>query len=90
MPANRYQVEFVGGPLDGHLQAITVPVHELNETATFPITRNLFRLLGRRSGGKPHPVTSVAIYQLEYSQSAQTDLQPRYRFQNAAAPVTVG
>ncbi len=84
MSAHRYQVEFHGGPLDGHFQTITVPVEELNEIATFPINRNLFRLLGRRPGGKPHPVTSVAVYRLECSAGNCC-----YRFSGAAAPVAV-
>lgn len=84
MSSQRYQVEFVGGPLDGHQQTITVPVEELNEIATFPINRNLFRLLGRRPGGKPHPVTSVAVYRLECDAQGR-----RYRFAGAGSPVAV-
>jgi hypothetical protein len=84
MSAPVLAVEFVGGPLDGHHQTITAVQEELNTTATFLITRNLFRLLAKRPTGKKHPVTSVAMYQLDLSSD-----QPRYVFQGACTPVTV-
>ena len=84
MSAPVFAVEFVGGPLDGHHQPIAAAQEELNHTATFPITRNLFRLLAKRPTGKKHPVTSVALYQLELLAG-----RPRYVFQGACTPVTV-
>jgi hypothetical protein len=84
MSAQRTVVEFLGGPLDGHQQLLAVPAAELNGVASFPINRNLFRLMGRRPGGKPHPVTSVALYRLEMQGERLV-----YRFQLAGSPVAV-
>jgi hypothetical protein len=85
MPVNRYEVEFFGGPLDGVIQSITVPAEQLNALATYPINRNLFRLLNRRPSGKPHPVTSVAAYQLQ-----RVGAKHCYFFLGAEAPVMSG
>lgn len=84
MSVQRTEVEFIGGPLDGHRQCLTLSAGELNCIASFPISRNLFRLMGRRPGGKPHPVTSVALYRLE-----DQGMRLTYRFQLAGSPVAV-
>lgn len=71
-------VRFVGGPLDGHVQNLNVADGELVEHATFPINRNLFRLIARKPAGRPHPVTSVACYEL-----VREGGQVKYQFQGA-------
>lgn len=77
-----FEVKFVGGPLDGHVQQLHVPEDQLVEEATFPINRNLFRLMSRHPAGKPHPVTSIASYRLQ-----RMDGEYRYAFQGAAVPL---
>lgn len=76
------QIKFLGGPLDGHTQTLRVPLEQLVEIATFPINRNFFRLMNRHPAGKPHPVTSVAVYRLVRENGELT-----YLFQHAEAPV---
>ncbi|HUY31461.1 MAG TPA: hypothetical protein VMV69_01675 [Pirellulales bacterium] len=75
-----YQVEFVGGPFDGHRQPISIPPTALASMAAFPISRNIFRLLDRETGEPNAPTTSLAIYEL-----AVVDEQPRYHFLGAAS-----
>jgi hypothetical protein len=77
-----FEVRFVGGPLDGHLQSLQVPEDQLVEQATFPINRNLFRLMSRHPAGKAHPVTSIASYRLERIDGAY-----QYSFESAVAPL---
>lgn len=78
----RSEIEFVGGPLDGHRHVVTMPVVEMNSVVSFPINRNLFRLLGRRPSGKPHPITSIALYRLQNDEDRVC-----YRFELAGSPV---
>jgi hypothetical protein len=77
-----FEVRFCGGPLDGHVQKLQVPEEQLIESATFPINRNLFRLMSRHPAGKPHPVTSIASYKL-----SREDGEYRYLFEGAVAPM---
>lgn len=83
MYQDAFEVRFFGGPLDGHVQQLRVPQNQLVELATFPINRNLFRLMSRHPAGKPHPVTSVASYRLEC-----VDEQYRYQFVGAVTPLS--
>ena len=77
-----FDVRFIGGPLDGHTQRLHVPEDQLVEQATFPINRNLFRLMSRHPAGKSHPVTSVASYRLE-----RIEGEYQYTFECATAPM---
>ena len=77
-----FEVRFIGGPLDGHVQSLQVPEDQLVEQATFPINRNLFRLMSRHPAGKAHPVTSIASYHLE-----RIDSKYQYTFEGAVAPL---
>lgn len=78
-----FEVRFIGGPLDGHTQRLQVPQDQLVEEATFPINRNLFRLMSRHPAGKSHPVTSIASYRLE-----RVSGEYQYLFAGAAAPMS--
>jgi len=78
-----FEVKFVGGPLDGHVQQLQVPEDQLIEQATFPINRNLFRLMSRHPAGKAHPVTSIAAYKLQKEAG-----EYRYFFEGASVPLT--
>jgi hypothetical protein len=78
-----FEVKFVGGPLDGHVQQLQVPEDQLIDQATFPINRNLFRLMSRHPAGKPHPVTSIALYKLQKEAG-----EFRYLFEGASVPMS--
>lgn len=82
MQQDSFEVRFVGGPLDGHTQTLLVPQEQLVEHATFPINRNLFRLMSRHPAGKAHPVTSIASYRLE-----RVEGEFQYSFEGASAPL---
>ena len=77
-----FEVRFVGGPLDGHVQQLQVPEDQLVQQATFPINRNLFRLMSRHPAGKAHPVTSIASYRLD-----RIEGEYQYLFEGAVAPL---
>jgi len=75
-----YQVEFIGGPFDGHRQPISIPPTALASMAAFPISHNIFRLLNNEADVPDAPPSSLAIYEL-----AVVDEQPRYHFLGAAS-----
>jgi hypothetical protein len=75
-----YQVEFIGGPFDGHRQPISIPLTALAAMAAFPISRNIFHLFDGVSREPDAPTTSLAIYEL-----AVVDEQPRYHFLGSAS-----
>ncbi len=55
-----YEVEFLGGPLDGH--KVFLPVTVLARRLALPVNQNVVEMLQGRRRGPPEPVTSVAIY----------------------------
>lgn len=65
MAANHYEIEFIGGPFDGHRQSLSIPVNSLAETVALPVSRNIFRLLAGYQAAPEAPATSIAIYELE-------------------------
>lgn len=79
--ANDYEVEFVGGPFDGHRQYVSIPPETLAAKVGLPVSQNVFRLFDGRSAKPNLPTTSIAVYQL--SQGCGT---PRYHFLGATAP----
>ena len=76
-----YEIEFVGGPYDGHRQVLTTPPGELAEIVALPVSRDIFRLLHGETHGPVEPFTSVAVYQLEVLPT-----RLRHRFVGAASP----
>ncbi|HEV3022916.1 MAG TPA: hypothetical protein VGX76_10625 [Pirellulales bacterium] len=80
MRAPCYEVEFIGGPFDGHRQPISIPPTALASMAAFPISRNIFHLFDNEADEPAAPTTSLAIYEL-----AVVEDQPRYHFLGAAA-----
>ncbi|HVX64808.1 MAG TPA: hypothetical protein VHC19_29590 [Pirellulales bacterium] len=58
-------VEFIGGPFDGHRQALSIPADSLADTVALPVSRNIFQLLAGQPNAPMAPATSVAIYELE-------------------------
>jgi hypothetical protein len=57
-----YHVEFVGGPLDGHIQPVSRPVEELNDLAAIPVNHNVVEKLSSRRSKPRRPATSIAVY----------------------------
>jgi hypothetical protein len=80
MAANQYEIEFIGGPFDGHRQSLSIPVNSLAETVALPVSRNIFRLLAGYQAAPDAPATSIAIYELEIIGS-----QRRYYFLGATS-----
>jgi len=80
MAANQYEIEFIGGPFDGHHQSLSIPVNSLAETVALPVSRNIFRLLAGYHAAPDAPATSIAIYELEIIGS-----QRRYYFLGATS-----
>lgn len=77
-----YTVQFIGGPFDGHVQAVRIRPCDLAKLVALPVSREIFQTL---AGDRPAPetlVTSEALYQLESTRNS-----PCYRFLKAIAPV---
>lgn len=58
------QLEFVGGPFDGHTQAFSPPLNELGSTVALPVNENVFRMLDGRRRGPAVASRNVALYEL--------------------------
>jgi hypothetical protein len=72
------EVNFIGGPYDGHIQTFVVPSDRLFRKMAVPVNRNVFRALAGIPRGPEEPATSVAIYELE-----EQNGQLQYRFSEA-------
>jgi hypothetical protein len=71
-------IEFIGGPYDGHvLQCLTQPVH-LPANVVWLVCEDAFRMLDGKESCPRGSITSVAIYELEI-----TNTVIRYRFARA-------
>ncbi|WP_145385491.1 hypothetical protein [Stieleria neptunia] len=83
MPHSTQQkvIEFLGGPLDGHLEPLAVTAERLPEKIVCYISANVFHLLE----GEPHEhenvVTSLVIYRRENQKSKWS-----YAFAGSFAP----
>jgi hypothetical protein len=77
-------VEFIGGPFDGHRLRIAATRRDLAPVATFSVNKNVLQLLSGAAPGPVAPVTSTAVYQLEWARGAA-----RYRFLKARQPSSV-
>ena len=58
------QLEFVGGPFDGHTQSFSPPLSELGSTVALPVNDNVFRMLAGRRRGPACESRNVALYEL--------------------------
>jgi hypothetical protein len=56
------EIQFVGGPYDGHNQAFTDP--PIIERLPLPVNKNMLPLLERKEPGPPAPTLTVARYEL--------------------------
>lgn len=59
-----YAVEFVGGPLDGHMHPFTHSPDRLAWIAGIPVSPDLLRFMNGQGDSAESPPTSVAVYQL--------------------------
>lgn len=57
-------LEFMGGPFDGHRQAIAAKLDELVPTVALPVNDNVFRMLDGKLRGPAVPSPTVALYEL--------------------------
>lgn len=64
MAERSIQLEFVGGPFDGHSQSFSPPLCELGSTVALPINDNVFRMLAGRRRGPASESRNVALYEL--------------------------
>lgn len=58
------EINFIGGPYDGHVQTFVVPTDRLFRKMAVPVNRNVFRALAGMPRGPEAPASSVAIYEL--------------------------
>lgn len=80
MAATPYEIEFIGGPFDGHRQMVTIPAASLADTVALPVSRNIFRLLAGHRSVPGEVATSIAIYELDELRGRQ-----RYFFLGATS-----
>ena len=74
-------VEFVGGPFDGHRQSIRLSTTEEQEVIAIPVHEKVLRQLAASPPVCSAFVTSVAIYELR-----QCKRKYHYQFLSANAP----
>lgn len=67
MKREQMLLEFVGGPLDGHVQQLLATTEELIEVAAIPINHNIFLMLDGKPRGPAKPPQTMAIYELRHS-----------------------
>ena len=60
-----YAVEFVGGPLDGHVHGFTHSPEMLAWITGIPVSPGFVRSLGKRPRASKSTPTSIAVYQLQ-------------------------
>ena len=54
--------EFFGGPLDGHVQTVSLPSDELNDVAAIPVNQHMIEMLSGHRWQPKGPATSIAVY----------------------------
>ena len=58
-------IEFINGPLDGHVEILSIGAERMPESLACYISKNVFRLLDGRNYQHHFRITSVAIYKRE-------------------------
>ncbi len=58
------EVEFVGGPFDGHRQATRASSGNWQDVIAIPVNGNVFRIMAGSPGASQSPVNSFALYEL--------------------------
>jgi hypothetical protein len=59
---SRNTIEFIHGPLDGHIEILSIAAEQLPESIICYISENIFRLLDGRTEQHAYRITSAAIY----------------------------
>jgi hypothetical protein len=62
-----HDIEFVGGPFDGHTQLRDLPVTCLPVDVVWFVGNNVHRMLDEQEFESPQPLTSVALYERDLS-----------------------
>ena len=75
------QIEFIGGPFDGHRQCVRIAVDDLVMEVLLPVNADVFRLVDGFRATCTAQTTSIALYRRDVCASGV-----RYRFAGAIAP----
>lgn len=75
-----FQVEFIGGPYDGHRQTCLFEDDQLPPNVIWPVCDDAFAQLNGTIDCRPGTITSIALYEMEWESGAA-----RYRFIAAVA-----
>jgi hypothetical protein len=75
MTTKLISLEFIGGPLDGHVHLFSALPGDLAEMIALPINANVFRMLDGQQTGPAAPARTVAFYKLECGET-----EGRYHF----------
>ena len=67
MTESQIPVEFMGGPLDGYVQAFAATLDELAPTVALPVNENVFRMLAGKLRRPAQPSRTVALYELRFA-----------------------
>ena len=76
------QIQFIGGPFDGHTQQNCIQPADQANLVALPVSRGVFQLLDGRPPEDSAPLTSVAIYERDVA-----DDEVRYRFVMSRSPL---
>ena len=74
-------VEFFGGPLDGHIQEVSLPADALNDVAAIPVDHRIIETLSGQRTQLMTPATSIAVYVRQDDGPI-----PQYYFLQSATP----
>ncbi len=75
-----FQVEFIGGPYDGHRQSCLFQHVQLPPNVIWPVCDDAFAQLDGKIDCRTGTITSIALYEIEWESGAA-----RYRFIAAVA-----
>jgi hypothetical protein len=72
------RIEFIGGPFDGHSQAVHALPASYRSTLALPVNENVFRMLEGRETGPARLSPTVALYELDDDLHIDGERQYRY------------
>ena len=77
MIRDEVRIEFIGGPFDGHTQAVYALPPSYRSTLALPVNENVFRMLEGKETGPACLSPTVALYEL-FDQPVDGERQYRY------------
>ena len=77
MIRHEVRIEFIGGPFDGHTQAVYALPPSYRSTLALPVNENVFRMLEGKETGPACLSPTVALYEL-FDQPLDGERQYRY------------